>query len=399
MGVRHHANLTYEELVATRTVEGETMCNGTACRLWAGTKMESGYGLIKIRGRAFLAHKHAFVLVRGEIAPGMVINHLCYQPACVNVEHLEACTQRANLLHGRGVASRNAKKTHCPAGHLLSGSNVRWINGGKHRRCAQCERDRDRRRHARSRDIVSSRHDPLTRRPLSPSDVVRAKTRLGSSASYAGEPCLIWTGALDLAGYGTLMVNRKRSRPHRVAYEAAHGPIPDNFTIDHLCKNRACCNPAHLEAVSKGENTRRAHTGVKRKRATRTHCKRGHDLTPDNTRRSSKGSIICKTCQRLAKRQYKQRHQIKMAADPEFREQERRKVRQQVSAWKADPAVHLDQREKQRASYYRRQGREVPLRQGVRQGPAARSLAVAAPSPGRSADAINVPVEDGEESL
>lgn len=58
-------------------------------------------------------------------------------------------------------------------------------------------------------------------------------------------------------GYGMMTLNRERIRPHRLAYELAKGPIPLGLVIDHLCRNKACCNPDHLEAVTQRENTMR----------------------------------------------------------------------------------------------------------------------------------------------
>jgi hypothetical protein len=75
--------------------------------------------------------------------------------------------------------------------------------------------------------------------------------------SGIGDNCLIWPGGCTSDGYGETFVNGRVVYVHRIAYEGAFGPIPDGFEIDHLCRNRACCNPAHLEAVTRAVNTRR----------------------------------------------------------------------------------------------------------------------------------------------
>lgn len=77
-----------------------------------------------------------------------------------------------------------------------------------------------------------------------------------------GGPCWNWQGTLTKDGYGRIrtIVNRGKLA-HRVSYQAFNGPIPDHLTVDHLCRNRRCVNPWHLEIVTKGENARRGLKG------------------------------------------------------------------------------------------------------------------------------------------
>jgi hypothetical protein len=79
---------------------------------------------------------------------------------------------------------------------------------------------------------------------------------------------------------------------HRVAYEHWCAPIGSGREIDHLCRNRACVNPNHLEAVSHRENVRRGLRG-----ALTTHCAQGHEYTPENTARY-RGHRACRACNR-----------------------------------------------------------------------------------------------------
>ncbi|WP_407942939.1 HNH endonuclease signature motif containing protein [Luteipulveratus halotolerans] len=79
-----------------------------------------------------------------------------------------------------------------------------------------------------------------------------------------------------------------------MSYELANGPIADGMTVDHLCRNKRCVRPEHLEAVTRGDN-------VRRWAATITHCPQGHEYSAENTR-VWKGKRNCITCQREAKR-------------------------------------------------------------------------------------------------
>lgn len=79
-----------------------------------------------------------------------------------------------------------------------------------------------------------------------------------SPAGDPSEPCWLWTGALQANGYAAFRVGGKTVRGHRYIFETLRGDIPDGLELDHLCRRRSCCNPAHMEPVTRSENLKRS---------------------------------------------------------------------------------------------------------------------------------------------
>lgn len=110
--------------------------------------------------------------------------------------------------------------------------------------------------------------------------------------------CLVFTGA-HTATYGQIWWNRAQHLAHRVAYALLVGPIPEGMVIDHLCSNRSCVNPEHLEPVTQDENVRRSGTPMATRQLAKTHCTRGHPYDEANTYVVPKsGHRQCRTCNR-----------------------------------------------------------------------------------------------------
>jgi hypothetical protein len=143
-----------------------------------------------------------------------------------------------------------------------------------------------------------------------PNTEASVKSRVFDRLSIAGSSeCWEWKGRLNNAGYG-MVWRRKGERPrtvlvHRFVYELVRGPIPSDRQIDHLCRNRACGNPQHMELVTSRENTLRGE-GPTAQNARKTHCIHGHEFTPENTIWEKKGRK-CRMCAILLHRRKRAR--------------------------------------------------------------------------------------------
>lgn len=153
-------------------------------------------------------------------------------------------------------------------------------------------------------------------RPKAPKALVRQSTvlytigmglweRFWSKVTEDGNGCWVWQDALDHGGYGHIYYNRRKLRAHRVSYRWWVGPIASWLQLDHLCRNRACVNPAHLEAVTQDVNVGRGYKVQRtpsdwRPKDGATHCPNDHPWTPKNTiirRWEQYPKRRCRTCQ------------------------------------------------------------------------------------------------------
>lgn len=124
------------------------------------------------------------------------------------------------------------------------------------------------------------------------------------------EDCWLWLGKPASTGYGQIGYGARKTRivrnPHRVIYELLVGDIPEGLQLDHLCRNRLCVNPNHLEPVTQKENLLRGDT-IPAKNKAKTHCIRGHEFTEENTYRYGSNQRRCKTCVNVRKKQNRQK--------------------------------------------------------------------------------------------
>lgn len=115
--------------------------------------------------------------------------------------------------------------------------------------------------------------------------------------------CWVWQGSKDRSGYGHVRVDHRTLYTHRVVYEVMVEDIPAGLQLDHLCRNRSCCNPEHLEPVTLAVNASRTLPGQRgQHRAAieraKTHCPRGHAYDQANTYANAKGYRWCRACRR-----------------------------------------------------------------------------------------------------
>jgi hypothetical protein len=111
-------------------------------------------------------------------------------------------------------------------------------------------------------------------------------------------PCWIWTAAVTKQGYGKFRPAGRKGPStvpaHRWAYQHFVGPIHREFVCDHLCRNKLCVNPGHIEPVPNAVNILRGSSPNRE----RIYCGKGHEFTEENTYRTVKGHRQCRTCHR-----------------------------------------------------------------------------------------------------
>lgn len=136
-------------------------------------------------------------------------------------------------------------------------------------------------------------------------------------------PCWKWKLAIETQGYGVIAWEGRKQKAHRWVFERLRGREPSK-PIDHLCRNRWCVNPDHLEETSHRTNVLRG-VGPTAKNAAQRVCKHGHPLDGENLIVRPDGNRDCRECRRRRSREYQRRRRAAIYADPKAHEAEKRR--------------------------------------------------------------------------
>lgn len=156
------------------------------------------------------------------------------------------------------------------------------------------------------------------------------KISVSETNFYKDTPCWEWTASKNTDGYGHISIGDGMMPTHRFISEYYNGEIDPKLEIDHLCRNRVCANILHLEAVSHKVNVLRGN-GLATINKCKTHCKRGHEFTKENTIKGRSDARHCRECHNVSVRKYEISHRTQTnITKQKYREKNRDRVNEQA---------------------------------------------------------------------
>lgn len=267
----------------------------SGCWNWNRSKRVQSRGAARSVTR--ILYKH---FVGDEVPDGYFLNALCGNRECCNPFHRKPMApSEALALKAGNKTGMWSTKTHCKNGHEFTPENTVWQKdirkaGGLSRFCRECRNQRFRDRRHMLRGGLKEYGIAKTYRPTKPRKArVIARpwdiSRMREKCTEDLNGCWAWP-RLTSKGYAMRgsFGGDKIEAAYQATYRMSKGPIPAGLHIDHLCRNKACCNPTHLEAVTQQENNRR--------KIPRNKCRIGHSFTEENTLIVSRGKRIVRQC-------------------------------------------------------------------------------------------------------
>lgn len=252
------------------------------CYEWVGTwGREPDYiprakhGYFSYEQKSIPAHRYCWGTFVDIIPDNYDIDHLCLNPRCINPDHLEPVTRLEN--NNRMQYNRKKDKVY----RKKSGY---------------------------------TKYNPVIKEPI---DRFTEKCMVTNEFHGFDTPCVVWAASQQGKGYkegksyGQFWNGQKLRGAHQAAYELFVGPIPEGLEVDHLCRNKLCMNPDHLEAITHRENQIRWGCGrpeIGDFNKAKTHCPRGHPYSGDNLiiEKKSNGKFMrrCKICRTEQQKKY-----------------------------------------------------------------------------------------------
>ena len=141
-------------------------------------------------------------------------------------------------------------------------------------------------------------------------DIQTARSILNRNVELSDTGCWEYKGTLHkITGYGIAHINRMQTTAHRLLYKVMVGDVSEDLHLDHLCRNRSCVNPEHLEPVTFSQNISRSPIALSVINRNRTHCINGHLLSADNiySPPSRPNKRVCRTCSRRRTKEFLER--------------------------------------------------------------------------------------------